>query len=145
MDLPATRIGLARPIQSIPLVMSGTVFLADNSNTVFAVNAGSGEVKWSFQPSMPKLGGLPMIHTLNSNGGLLFVLCAQSALYALNPETGKVEKEWAHFFPETKPNAVRNKDWGGAVVFGPFVLRVPRDRGLLDGGPGRSQGLRRML
>jgi outer membrane protein assembly factor BamB len=119
MDLPAARIGLARPIQSIPLVMDGTVFLADNSNAVFAVDAGSGEVKWSFQPSMPKLGALPMIHTLNSNGGLLFVLCAQSALYALNPGTGKVETEWAQFFPETKPDAFRNKDWGAPSFSAP--------------------------
>jgi outer membrane protein assembly factor BamB len=119
MDLPAARIGLGRPIQTIPLVMDGTVFLADNSNAVYAVDATSGQVKWSFQPSMPRLGALPMIHTLNLNAGTLFVLCAQSALYALNTETGKVESEWAQFFPETKPNAVRDKDWGAPSFSAP--------------------------
>ena len=34
---------------------------------------------------------------------------------------------------------------GGAVVLGAFLLRPQRDRGLIDGGPGRGQGLRRVL
>lgn len=78
-------------LQTTPLVIDGSVFLADGGNTLYSVDGATGKIGWSFHADVSGLTYPPMIHSLNSEGGLIFFLASRGTLYALDPGTGEVK------------------------------------------------------
>jgi len=81
---------------SPPLVVNGTVYVVTNFLDVYAINAGSGQVLWTYQPVL-NTTGLPLgpltghIHGINYYHGDVWVSMPDCSAYGLNATTGVVD------------------------------------------------------
>ncbi len=76
-----TRIG---PTESSPLLADGLVYVGDWRGRVYALDADTGRVRWTFQGKGRIKGGIA------KSGNRLFVGTYDGYLYALRASTGKV-------------------------------------------------------
>lgn len=78
------------PIVSSPAVVHGTVFVGSADNTLYALGADTGNLRWKFQIPAPK--DLPPSGDVNSSpavsNGVVFVYCLDGKLYALDEKNG---------------------------------------------------------
>ncbi|MDG6928762.1 MAG: PQQ-binding-like beta-propeller repeat protein [Nitrososphaerota archaeon] len=75
-------------VQTTPLVVEGTAYLADGGGTVYAVDGDAGSLLWSFRCAGQDSPNPRLTHTLNHRGGLLYVLANDTTLYGLDPGDG---------------------------------------------------------
>ena len=76
-----TRIG---PSESSPLVANGLVYVGDWRDNVYALDAGTGKVRWSYETGGKVKGGAAL------SGGRLYIGSYDGHVYALNARTGKL-------------------------------------------------------
>jgi len=76
-----TRIG---PTESSPLVADGVVYVGDWRGRVYALDAATGRVRWTFQGKGRIKGAVAR------SGNRLYVGSYEGYLYALNAKTGKL-------------------------------------------------------
>lgn len=76
-----TRIG---PSESPPLVANGLVYVGDWRGKVYALDARTGEVRWSFQTEDKVKGGAAL------SSGRLYIGSYDSHVYALDARTGRL-------------------------------------------------------
>ncbi|MFC1474520.1 PQQ-binding-like beta-propeller repeat protein [bacterium] len=72
--------------ESSPAYATGVIFVGTDDLRMLALDAESGDVKWSFRAAGP-VESSPAV-----SGGRVFFGCNKGELYSLNAETG--EKEW---------------------------------------------------
>ncbi len=87
-------------VQTIALVVDGVAFVADGGNTVFAVDAGTGKVRWTFQAPVAGQSGWGLVHTLNSRRGLVYMTSSDCVLYGLDAKSGAVKERVEGMFPD---------------------------------------------
>ena len=122
-----------RGLQATPLVYKGVLYLSADQSRVFALDARTGEKKWSYDPKIGK--DAERVYCCGSNnrgvalwGDLVFVGTMDARLIALNRETGAVV--W-----ETK---VIEWEQGYSITGAPLVVKDT----VLTGVAGGEYGIR---
>ncbi|HEY6548474.1 MAG TPA: PQQ-dependent dehydrogenase, methanol/ethanol family [Vicinamibacteria bacterium] len=125
--------GENRGLQATPLVHKGVIYLSADQSRVFALDARTGQQKWSYDPKIGK--DVERVYCCGSNnrgvalwGELVFVGTMDARLIALNRNTGEVV--W-----ETKVI-----DWqqGYSITGAPLVVKDT----VLTGVAGGEYGIR---
>ena len=99
---------------SSPAVADGTVYLGSDDRKVYALNAVTGRLRWSFATGNGIYAG-PAV-----SGGVVYVGSDDGRLYALNAATGQLRWSYAsHYAVESTPVVA-----GGTVYFGSFDHKV---------------------
>ncbi|MEE8369397.1 MAG: PQQ-binding-like beta-propeller repeat protein, partial [Dehalococcoidia bacterium] len=83
---PDTEAGKKLDLEAIyhtPIISAETVYFAGYDGNVYALNAGDGAIRWTFETDGPIIGGLALAD------GTIFVGSDDGNLYALNPEDGR--------------------------------------------------------
>jgi len=81
--------------ESQPIIVDGTLYLTSPHNHVFAIDAATGALKWTYNPDMPTLSQLPLCCGQTNRGvavgkGKVFVGQLDATLVALDAKTGAV-------------------------------------------------------
>jgi quinohemoprotein ethanol dehydrogenase len=119
------------------LEYEGTIYISDGADDVFALDAGSGEILWTYEPQLPPdpLGEVVCCGWDNRGvalgDGMVFVSQLNGAQVALDQETGKVK--WST--PIVKP------DQGFTITSAPLYY----NGSLYVGGSGGEYGIRGRL
>ncbi|MBI4609706.1 MAG: PQQ-binding-like beta-propeller repeat protein [Candidatus Rokubacteria bacterium] len=93
----------AMGVQTTPLVVGGTVYVATNFNRLVAIDALTGRELWHFQvdvgtfPQKPWWGRVLSQRTLRYHAGMILMLASDCTLYAIDAKGGGVR--WT--IPET--------------------------------------------
>jgi alcohol dehydrogenase (cytochrome c) len=79
--------------ESQPLVVDGTMYVSSPHDHVFALDAASGEIKWTYNPDLPPLQNLGICCGQTNRGiaygeGKIFLAQLDSTLVALDAATG---------------------------------------------------------
>jgi len=94
-----------------PIVINGTLYISSPHDHVFALNAATGALKWTYNPtSMPPIFQLALCCSQANRGvavgdGLVFIAQLDATLVALNAKTGRVAwkttvADWRHKYTE---------------------------------------------
>ena len=83
-----------RGVQSVPLVIDGTLFYSTSNSQVWALDAATGAFKWKFQPKLDEERAQATIYNPYNRGvaagyGKLFIGTVDGRLIALDMNTGK--------------------------------------------------------
>jgi quinohemoprotein ethanol dehydrogenase len=119
------------------LEYEGTIYIADGSDDVYAIDAGSGEVLWTYEPELPPdpLGEVICCGWDNRGvaigEGMVFVSQLNGDQVALDQETGKVD--WST--PVVKPRS------GYSITSAPLYYNGV----VYVGGSGGEYGIRGRL
>jgi alcohol dehydrogenase (cytochrome c) len=119
------------------LEYEGTIYISDGADDVFALDAGSGEILWTYEPHLPPdpLGEVVCCGWDNRGvalgDGMVFVSQLNGAQVALDQETGKVK--WST--PVVEPEK------GFTITSAPLYY----DGSLYVGGSGGEYGIRGRL
>jgi alcohol dehydrogenase (cytochrome c) len=123
--------------QSYPLEVGGTLYVTTSFDHVFALDARTGHVRWSFAPS--RIGAFKNFGVTANRGlaygdGRLYMLTLDMRIIALNPKTGKMVEE--------RPISAAVKD--ARPEFGYYESAAPvyYDGLLLIGSSGADNGVR---
>ena len=89
----STELGAPGTLESTPLVANGVLYATGPWSTVFAMDARTGSMKWTWDPKLPTTGGPRLCCGAVNRGvalynGLVFVGLLDGRLVALNAETG---------------------------------------------------------
>src|SRR5436190_7269378 len=89
----STELGVAGTLETTPLVSKGVLYATGPWSTVFAMDARTGAMKWTWDPKLPTTGGPRLCCGAVNRGvalfnGLVFVGLLDGRLVALNAETG---------------------------------------------------------
>ena len=81
--------------ESQPIIIGGVMYVTSPHGHVFALDATTGAIKWTFNPSIPALSELPICCGQTNRGvavgnGMVFVGQLDATLVALNAATGSV-------------------------------------------------------
>jgi outer membrane protein assembly factor BamB len=82
---PDTEAGDKLELEAIyhaPIVTADTVYFGGYDGNVYALNAGDGSIRWTFETDGPIIGGLALAD------GIIFVGSDDGNLYALDPQDG---------------------------------------------------------
>jgi alcohol dehydrogenase (cytochrome c) len=112
--------------ESFPVVAGGTMYLTTSTNAVWALDAATGAMRWSYAPRVDffrsRSGGgatFPANRGVAVAGGLVYELTFDCRLIALDARTGQlrwqvpVADSGAGYYETTAPVA-----WGGIVLVG---------------------------
>lgn len=115
------------PIEAVPIVWNGTVFVTSNEDDVYALDAKTGELKWQYNPKPTQLVGFPRNRGVAVYDGKVFIAMIDGHMAALDAKTGK--ELWNKQTVENPKNSfytmmpvpykgklllgVSNGDWGG--------------------------------
>jgi quinohemoprotein ethanol dehydrogenase len=119
------------------LEYEGTIYISDGADDVFALDAGTGEILWTYEPHLPAdpLGEVVCCGWDNRGvalgDGMVFVSQLNGAQVALDQETGKVK--WST--PVVEPGK------GFTITSAPLYY----DGNLYVGGSGGEYGIRGRL
>jgi alcohol dehydrogenase (cytochrome c) len=119
------------------LEYEGTIYISDGADDVFALDAGSGEILWTYEPHLPAdpLGDVVCCGWDNRGvalgDGMVFVSQLNGAQVALDQETGKVK--WST--PVVEPGK------GFTITSAPLYY----EGNLYVGGSGGEYGIRGRL
>ncbi|MGX7894594.1 PQQ-dependent dehydrogenase, methanol/ethanol family [Tsuneonella sp. HG222] len=88
-------LGTARVQESTPVVIDGTMYASGNLGRVYALDAATGEEKWTFTPEVDMQVNRAACcdqanRGLQVSGGKVFVAALDGKLYALDAATGAV-------------------------------------------------------
>jgi glucose dehydrogenase len=89
-------------VQTIPLVIGGSIFVADGRSTIYSFDGSTGRLRWRFAAKQEGDGRFSLIHTLNSNGGLVYMVASNCVLYGVDPASGKVRFQADGILPDAK-------------------------------------------
>jgi len=97
----------ARGQEATPLVIDGVMYVTTAWSMVKALDAGTGELIWAFDPQVPKSKGLDACCDVVNRGvaaweGRIFVGALDGRLIALDAATGNVDWEVETFSPEQR-------------------------------------------
>lgn len=86
----------AGQLEASPVISNGIMYVTGVWSTVFALDARTGELKWKYDPQLPRTGGPRLCCGAVNRGvaiseGKVFVGLLDARLVALNATTGKVE------------------------------------------------------
>lgn len=129
-------LGTSRGIESTPIVQNGVMYLTGTWSTVFALNAKTGELIWSYDPAVDKSVGIKACCDVVNRGvavsdGRVFVGVIDGRLEALDADSGKVL--WSKVtVDQSKPYTITG------------APRVVRDKVLIGNG-GADLGVRGYL
>ena len=99
---------------SSPAVADGTVYLGSDDRKVYALDAATGRLRWSFTTGDGIYAG-PAV-----SGGIVYIGSDDGKLYALNAATGQLRWSYtSHYAVESTPVVV-----DGTVYFGSFDHEV---------------------
>jgi len=84
----------SRGIEATPIVVDGTMFVTGNWSVVYALDAKTGALKWTFDPQVPKAVGAQACCDVVNRGvaayqGRIYVGTLDARLIALDAKTGK--------------------------------------------------------
>ncbi len=85
----------AGPLETTPIVSNGVMYVSGQWSTVFAIDIRTGQLKWKWDPQLPRTGG-PRLCCGSVNRGVaiyqgkVFVGLLDNRLVALDANTGKV-------------------------------------------------------
>ena len=77
---------------SAPAISGGVVYVGSYDGNIYAINASTGQQKWSFQT------GYAVVSSPAVSDGIVYVGSEDNHLYALNAETGA--QVWNHTFSD---------------------------------------------
>ena len=151
--------------ESQPIVVEGTLYISSPHDHVYALDAATGALKWTYNPEMPALYDMAICCGQTNRGvavgsGKVFIGQLDGMLAALDANTGQVVwktavDDWRHRRTETMaPQYVDGKvligGSGGEYLMEPNQVRhnialaapfwVGRRRWLLGGRPGGLRG-----
>jgi alcohol dehydrogenase (cytochrome c) len=120
--------------ETFPIVVGRTMYYDNGTDQVFAVDAATGKVRWTFTPPVNFLAGPglalsePVSRGVTFGAGKIFVTTVDDQLIALDAKTGKVEWK-TQVIDAAKGNTMNSPGtfWNGE---------------LLVGGPAGDAGLR---
>jgi quinohemoprotein ethanol dehydrogenase len=89
----STQLGVPGTLETTPLVSNGVLYATGPWSTVFALDARTGDMKWTWDPKLPTTGGPRLCCGAVNRGvalynGLVFVGLLDGRLVALNADTG---------------------------------------------------------
>lgn len=96
-------------VPSSPAVAGGIVYIGSKNNTLFALDAVTGEEKWRFVTGGSLASSSPAV-----SGGIVYIGCDDNNLYAVDAATGAEKWRFATRGAVTSSPAVSN----GVVYFG---------------------------
>jgi len=77
--------------ETYPIEVGGVLYATDHKADVYALDATTGRLLWSYRPTVHLLDGIPLINRgVAVASGRVYVLTADDQLVALNAATGKV-------------------------------------------------------
>jgi alcohol dehydrogenase (cytochrome c) len=123
--------------QSYPVESNGTIYMTTNDDSVWAINATSGVVKWRWTPNDKAVFsdfGIVANRGVALCGGHVFVLTLDMNVVSLNPDTGALEKEVP--ISDAVPGAT--VDYGYSETSAPICA----DNRLIFGAAGSEYGVR---
>ncbi|MEI9813862.1 MAG: PQQ-binding-like beta-propeller repeat protein [Acidobacteriota bacterium] len=85
----------AGQLEASPIISNGVMYITGVWSTVFALDARTGELKWKYDPQLPRTGGPRLCCGAVNRGvalsnGKVFVGLLDARLVALDASTGKV-------------------------------------------------------
>lgn len=95
----ASRTSRHSRVQTSALVIGGNAFVADGNNVVYSVDAKTGSPRWSFAAPLEEEMEFGLVHTLNSHGGLVYLVSSNCILYGLDPVSGALRVKMGGIFP----------------------------------------------
>ena len=89
----STELGMPGTLETTPLVANGVLYATGPWSTVYAMDARTGTMKWTWDPKLPTTGGPRLCCGAVNRGvalydGLVFVGLLDGRLVALNADTG---------------------------------------------------------
>ncbi len=111
--------------ETFPIVVGRTMYYDTGLDQVFAVDAATGKVRWSYTPSVDFLAGPqlqlsePVSRGVTYGAGGIFVTTADDQLIALDARTGKVR--WKRRVADPSKGSTLNSPgtyWNGELVVG---------------------------
>jgi quinohemoprotein ethanol dehydrogenase len=89
----STPLGVPGTLETTPLVSNGVLYATGPWSTVFALDARTGDMKWTWDPKLPTTGGPRLCCGAVNRGvalynGLVFVGLLDGRLVALSADTG---------------------------------------------------------
>jgi glucose dehydrogenase len=83
------------PLEAQPIAVDGTVYVSSPHDHVFAADASSGDIRWTYSPTMPVLSELAICCGQTSRGvavggGKVFIGQLDAKLVALDAKTGGI-------------------------------------------------------
>jgi PQQ-dependent dehydrogenase (methanol/ethanol family) len=89
----STQLGVPGTLETTPLVSNGVLYATGPWSTVFALDARTGDMKWTWDPKLPTTGGPRLCCGAVNRGvalynGLVFVGLLDGRLVALDADTG---------------------------------------------------------
>jgi alcohol dehydrogenase (cytochrome c) len=123
--------------QSYPVEADGTLYMTTNDDTVWALNATTGQVKWTWSPSDAAVFsdyGVVANRGVALCGGHLFLLTLDMDVVSLDPDTGQLQKEVP--ISDAVPGA--NVDYGYSETSAPICY----DDTVVFGAAGSEYGVR---
>jgi alcohol dehydrogenase (cytochrome c) len=111
--------------ETFPIVVGRTMYYDTGTDQVFAVDAATGEVRWTYTPPVNFLAGPglelsePVSRGVTWGNGRIFVTTADAQLIALDAGTGKVEWKTQVVDPEAG-NTMNSPGtyWRGEILVG---------------------------
>jgi alcohol dehydrogenase (cytochrome c) len=79
-------------VEASPIVYDGTVYITSDHDAVFAVDAKTGKMKWSFDPKPTQLVGFPRNRGVAVMDGMVYIATIDGHLIALDASNG--HKAW---------------------------------------------------
>ena len=81
--------------ESQPIIVNHTLFVTSGEDHVFALNPVTGDIKWTYNPNLPKLADMAICCGVDNRGvavggGKVFIGQLDANLVALDQNTGKV-------------------------------------------------------
>jgi quinohemoprotein ethanol dehydrogenase len=102
---------LAASLETQPIVVAGTMYVTSPHGHVFALDAATGDLKWTYNPDLPDLRSLAICCGQTNRGvavgdGKVFVALLDATLVALDQQTGQVAwkvavDDWHKGYTET--------------------------------------------
>ena len=91
----AFETGTKRGLEATPIVVDGTLYTTGTWSVVYAIDARSGELRWKYDPEVPRaVGGIACCDVVNRGvavyQGRIFVGTLDGRLVSLDAETGRV-------------------------------------------------------
>jgi len=124
-------------IQTVPLVINGIVYIANDFNRLYAIRAGTNELLWRFAPPIGEFGEKSWWNRVFAQHGLdyhdakIWMQASDCTVYGLDPQTGEVLVE----IPDTCKDIPGNT----GIYFGSFAPIIYKN--LLITRPSGGAGL----